>query len=153
MVKSVNMSACSGKTEIRYRIQLENEYDGPGEHLLTLKQLACNAGLDVPLYTRTGWPTLRSPVPVGEIIPLYGVYGEGFWDRDLTSMPDGYWRGFHFSRLRTDAAIDADLLVAGMRRRSDVNDYPYLTCEIGGGMASSYHRRIVSYPQDADYRR
>jgi beta-galactosidase len=132
-------------------IQLENEYDGPGEHLLTLKQLARNSGLDVPLYTRTGWPSLRSPLPVGEIIPLYGVYAEGFWDRELTSMPDDYWRGFHFSRLRTDAAIGADLL--GRREAkddSDVNDYPYLTCEIGGGMTSSYHRRILLYPQDVE---
>ena len=41
-------------------IQLENEYHeiGPGagaEHIEKLKQLAVAAGLDVPLYTITGW--------------------------------------------------------------------------------------------------
>ena len=42
-------------------IQLENEYNGPAEHLLALKRLAREAGLDVPLYTRTGWPALSTP--------------------------------------------------------------------------------------------
>jgi hypothetical protein len=132
-------------------IQLENEYNGPAEHLLTLKRLAREAGLDVPLYTRTGWPLLRTPLPYGEIVPLYGVYAEGFWDRTLTPMPGSYWQGFYFSRLRTDAAIGSDSL--GQREArdpADVDRYPYLTCEIGAGMMTSYHRRILVYPLDAE---
>lgn len=131
-------------------IQLDNEYHGPAEYLLALKQIAREAGLDVPLYTKTGWPALTTPLPFGELVPLYGVYAEGFWDRVLTPMPDGYWRGFQFSRLRTDDAIGSDIL-----KRSDAADppgsesYPYLTCEIGAGMMPSYHRRIVVYPQDS----
>ncbi len=132
-------------------IQLENEYNGPAEHLLTLKRLAHEAGLDVPLYTRTGWPTLSTPMPFGEIVPLYGVYAEGFWDRELTPMPGSYWRGFHFTPLRTDAAIATDSL--GQHEAQDAPDvakYPYLTCEMGAGMMTSYHRRIVFYPMDAE---
>ena len=132
-------------------IQLENEYRGPAEHLLTLKRLAREAGLDVPIYTKTGWPLLRTPLPYGEIIPLYGVYAEGFWDRTLTPMPGSYWQGFYFSRLRTDAAIGSDSL--GQREARDpvdVDRYPYLTCEIGAGMMTSYHRRILVYPLDAE---
>lgn len=131
-------------------IQLDNEYRGPAEYLLSLKQIARDAGLDVPIYTKTGWPALTTPLPYGEIIPLYGVYAEGFWDRVLTPMPDGYWRGFQFSRLRTDDAIGSDIL-----KRNDAEDppgsenYPYLTCEIGAGMMPSYHRRIVVYPEDS----
>jgi beta-galactosidase len=131
-------------------IQLENEYWGPAEHLLTLKRLAREAGLDVPIYTKTGWPLLATPLPFGEMVPLYGVYAEGFWDRELTPMPDSYWRGFYFSKLRTDDAIDLDLL--GHREAKDppeVEKYPYLTCEIGAGMMPSYHRRILFYPMDA----
>lgn len=130
-------------------VQLENEYSGPAQHLLTLKQLARDVGFDVPLYTRTGWPALKTPMPFGEIVPLYGVYAEGFWDRETTSMPGRYWSGFHFSTLRTDANIANEAL--GRRDVQDAPDvalYPYLTCEIGGGMMSSYHRRIAVDPRD-----
>jgi hypothetical protein len=132
-------------------VQLENEYSGPAEHLLSLKRLAVKAGLDVPLYTRTGWPWLSTPLAFGEILPLYGVYAEGFWDRSLAPMPGSYWQGFHFSRLRTDAAIASDSLgLREARDPPDVEKYPFLTCEIGAGMMASYHRRILSYPQDAE---
>jgi hypothetical protein len=132
-------------------IQLENEYGGPAQHLLTLKRLAREAGLDVPLYTRTGWPGLGTPMPFGEIVPLYGVYAEGFWDRELTPMPGRiYWAGFQFSSLRTEGAFGTDIPGerAG-RDGADVPKYPYLSCEIGGGMMSSYHRRIVVNPLDS----
>lgn len=133
-------------------IQLENEYGGPASHLLTLKKLARDAGLDVPLYTRTGWPGLGSAMPFGEIVPLYGVYAEGFWDRELTSMPNGvYWTGFQFSALRTEGAFGTDIPGAETGHDgSDVPGYPYLSCEIGAGMMSSYHRRIVVNPLDSE---
>ena len=132
-------------------IQVENEYWGPAEHLMSLKRLAREAGLDVPLYTKTGWPRMSTALPFGEIVPLYGVYAEGFWDRELAPMPDGYWRGFHFSRLRTDEAIGSDILGNGEPKDPpDADRYPYLTCEIGGGMMNSYHRRILVYPADVE---
>jgi beta-galactosidase len=130
-------------------IQVDNEYGGPASYLLALKKIARDEGLDVPLYTRTGWPQLRTPMPFGEIIPLYGVYAEGFWDRELTTMPGNYWAGFHFSTLRVDNNIANEAL--GRRDVKDADDvarYPYLTCEIGGGMMSSYHRRILVDPRD-----
>lgn len=132
-------------------IQLENEYRGGGGHLLTLKRIAREVGLDVPLYTRTGWPALARPVPPGEIFPMYGVYAEGFWDRELTPMPGRYWAGFHFSKLKTDDNIANEML----GRRQTVEEpeadlYPFLTCEIGGGMMNSYHRRIRIDPEDIE---
>lgn len=132
-------------------IQLDNEYHGPSEYLLSLKRIARDVGLDVPIYTRTGWPSLTTPMPFGEIVPLYGVYAEGFWDRELTPMPGKYWAGFHFSTLRVDDNIANELL--GRRNARDDKDaarYPYLTCEIGGGMMNSYHRRIFVYPADVE---
>ena len=132
-------------------LQLENEYPGPAEHLLELKRLARAAGIDVPLYTRTGWPELATPLPFGEILPLYGVYAEGFWDRELTAMPGAYWAGFIFSTLRTDANIASEALGRrDVRDDPDVARYPYLTCEIGGGMMSAYHRRIRIDPVDIE---
>lgn len=132
-------------------IQLENEYGGPAQHLLTLKKLAREAGLDVPIYSRTGWPALRTPMPFGEIIPCYGVYAEGFWDRQLTTMPNNYWAGFHFSTIRTEKDLGADITGRkAVEESPDAAKYPFLTCEIGGGMMSSYHRRIVVNPLDSE---
>ena len=132
-------------------MQCDNEYEGPAEHLLTLKRIAREVGIDVPLYTRTGWPALSTPMPFGEILPLYGSYAEGFWDRELTTMPGTYWSKFRFSTKRLDENIASEQL-----GRRDVVDppnavrYPFLTCEIGGGMISSYHRRILIDPADVE---
>lgn len=132
-------------------IQCENEYGGPAQHLLTLKGIAQEAGLDVPLYTRTGWPKLKTAMPPGELLPLFGAYAEGFWDRELTAMPGKYPDAFLFKLARTDAAIATDQL--GDRPAEDGDDvgaHPYFCCEIGGGMVPSYHRRIHMFPEDVE---
>ena len=124
-------------------VQIENEYAGQAEHLLSLKRLACEAGLDVPLYTRTGWPDLATPMPLGELLPLFGGYADGFWDRSLEEMPAAYQSGFFFTSVRADAAIATDQLgERAVKKDADDGYYPYFGCEIGGGMECSYHRRI-----------
>lgn len=132
-------------------VQLENEFRGRAEHMMTLKKLALEAGLDAPLYTRTGWTNTSTPMPLGEVIPLYGVYAEGFWDREITPMPGDYKTGFMFWLARTNSAIATDQL--GSLERKDEKDtylYPFFCCEIGGGMMPSYHRRILIYPKDIE---
>jgi beta-galactosidase len=124
-------------------IQCENEYRGPAEHLLTLKAIARETGLDVPLYTRTGWPALATKMPPGELLPLFGAYADGFWDRELTRMPREYREAFIFT-LERDAALAVE------RPGIDADDHPYFCCEIGGGMMSSYHRRIRIAPTDVE---
>jgi beta-galactosidase len=132
-------------------IQFENEYKGPAEHLLTLKRMGQEAGLDAPIYTRTGWDKPLGNVPFGELVPLYGVYAEGFWNRSLTPMPDGYWKGFHFTKFRADdATVSEPPGYGGALDAPDAEEYPYLTCEIGGGMMNSYHRRILVDPKDVE---
>lgn len=132
-------------------IQVDNEFGGSPDYLMALKKIAIESGLDVPFYIKTGWPATRTPVPLGELLPLFGTYADGFWDRDLTVMGGDKWMRFVFSKLRTDAAIANDLL--GNRKAADEADtekYPYLTCEIGGGMETSYHRRILVEPRDIE---
>jgi beta-galactosidase len=132
-------------------IQLDNEYSGPADYMLALKGIALDAGLDVPLYTRTGWTQVTTSMPFGEIVPLYGAYAEGFWSRELTSMPGNFWNAFRFSLLRFDDNIAQEQSGnRGVRDAPDVARYPYLTCEIGGGMMSSYHRRILIRPEDVE---
>ena len=62
--------------------QFDNEYRGCGAYLIALKKIALQIGFDLPFYTRTGWPELRTPVPFGEMLPLYGDYADGFWDKE-----------------------------------------------------------------------
>jgi beta-galactosidase len=134
-------------------IQLENEFGGPAQHLLTLKSIARDAGVDVPLYTRTGWPNLRTPMPYGEMVPLFGAYAEGFWDRSLTAMPGSYGDAFRFSLApgASAAAIGTDQLGAhAAGAAASTGRHPYCCCEIGGGMETSYHRRIWMRPADIE---
>jgi beta-galactosidase len=132
-------------------IQVDNEFHGAPDYLLALKKMAVEAGMDVPLYTRTGWPALSTPMPLGELLPLFGAYAEGFWDRNLTPMGGNNWIHFVFSNLRTDNAIANDIL--GNRTGGDepgTEKYPRLTCEVGGGMVTSYHRRMNLDPRDVE---
>lgn len=132
-------------------VQLENESRGPWPYYQALKALAVEIGYDVPMYTRTGWPRLNgSETTFGEMIPLYGDYAEGFWDRELKSMPGGYKDAFVMRPARTSSVIATEQL--GAQKAEDAIGaarYPYFTCELGGGMASSYHRRLVMEPMDA----
>ena len=130
-------------------VQLENEYRGPGEHLITLKTMAQEIGFDLPLYTRTGWPALTKPIPFGEILPLFGDYPDGFWDRSLKEMPGDYSKAYLFRSFRSSTVIATEMLPK-QAEKDNAGDwsYPYLTCELGGGMMPSYHRRIFINPMD-----
>lgn len=130
--------------------QFDNEYRGRASYLLALKRIAAGIGFDVPLYTRTGWPALSTPVPYGELLPLYGDYADGFWERSLQPAAGNYWRAFFFQPSRDHQSIASeqlsytDSLAAGAAQA-----YPYFTCELGGGMMTSYHRRPYMYADDA----
>ena len=130
--------------------QFDNEYRGRGSYLMALKRLARDIGFDLPFYTRTGWPELATPVPFGEMIPLYGDYADGFWDRSIEEGAGNYYKAFNFKAFRSSTAIATEQL--GEQKESDGDgeeQYPYFTCELGGGMATAYHRRPYVYPEDA----
>ena len=80
-------------------IQLENEYSARGplqgeEHILALKKLAIKSGLDVPLYTVTGWD--NAVVPKGEVLPVFGGYPDAPWDASVTDLPPNEVYMFRF---------------------------------------------------------
>lgn len=131
--------------------QFDNEYRGRGSYLMALKRIALGIGYDLPFYTRTGWPELSSPVPFGEMIPLYGDYADGFWERSTEETAGSYWKAFHFKGQRTTDAIASEQIDYTKEDGNKGNEqqYPYFTCELGGGMMTSYHRRVYLYPEDA----
>ena len=145
--------------------QFDNEYGGHGSYLMQLKRMASEIGFDLPFYTRTGWPALRTPTPFGEMIPLYGDYADGFWDRKITEGCGNYWKAFHFTSSPTSGAIGSEQLDYSSNPQPSARpngtlssertlnpqpaSYPYFTCELGGGMMTSYHRRVYLYPEDA----
>ncbi|WP_433293078.1 galactose-1-phosphate uridylyltransferase [Actinoplanes sp. CA-030573] len=132
-------------------IQLENElYDQPG-HLVTLKRLAREAGMSAPLWTATAWG--GADLPGEEVLPLYGGYGDGFWvDADAPWDPT-FRDHYFFSHVWDDPGIGADvrrMQPRGMRpsARTPSDLFPPATCELGGGMATAYHRRPRPAPRD-----
>jgi beta-galactosidase len=130
-------------------VQIENEYHlrGPGkgeEHILTLKHLAQDTGMDAPFYTITGWDD--AAVPSRDVIPVFGGYPDGFWYRSLTALPPS--PTYFFSPIRCDENVDADL--HSLRPDIDARfaSYPFLTAEMAGGMELSYHRRPLMNADD-----
>jgi hypothetical protein len=132
-------------------IQLENEYSqrGPGAgeaHILELKKIAIESGLDVPLYVITGWD--NAAVPRGAVLPLYGGYPDAPWVGSLTPLPPQEVYQFRFkSRVTANmgaiGASDAPGVLS-----STPNPVPYLTTEIGGANEVTYHRRPVLEADD-----
>ena len=130
--------------------QFDNEYRGRGSYLMALKRIALGIGYDLPFYTRTGWPELATPVPFGEMLPLYGDYADGFWERSIEETAGSYWKAFHFKGQRTTDAIASEQIdYSNTQANANEQQYPYFTCELGGGMMTSYHRRVYLYPEDA----
>ena len=132
-------------------VQFDNEYGGHGSYLMALKHIAEEVGFDCPFYTRTGWPELSSPTPYGELIPLFGDYADGFWDRSTEETAGEYYKAFNFKAARTSEAIASEQLDYSDKESAEFKNeqYPYFTCELGGGMITGYHRRVYMYPEDA----
>jgi hypothetical protein len=122
-------------------IQLENEYwkGKAGEpYIHWLKQTAIKYGMDVPLYTVTGWGD--GSVPPNEVIPLWGGYPDESWRPDIQKITS--CDNYHFSSFRDDTTIGN----AQVKKKQQYMDYsldPYFTCEMGLGIFNSIHRRPV----------
>ena len=127
-------------------MQLENEYwhGREGEaHIRWLKETALSLGMDVPIYTVTGWG--NGSVPPFEVVPLWGAYADAPWSErvDKVIQPEN----FMFDSFRDNKNI-------GNERKEDPDTYmsydayPYFTCEVGIGVQNTWHRRLVINPID-----
>ncbi len=130
-------------------IQIENEYGHCGglngdegeQHMIRLTEIAKKVGLNVPLYTATGW----GGAVTGGLIPVMGGYCEAPWDQRLTEIePSG---NYVFTKERNDHNIGSDHGF-GEGITFDMDKFPFLTAELGGGMQVTHHRRPVAWPKD-----
>jgi beta-galactosidase len=130
-------------------IQLENEYHetGPGagaEHIEKLKQLAVAAGLDVPLYTITGWD--GAAVPLGAALPVFGGYPAAPWSREPGPMRPSEVYAFRFAN--RVAGNMGTIGGSGQNASAAYRGTPFLTAEVGGGIEDTYFRRPVLTADD-----
>jgi hypothetical protein len=129
--------------------QIENEYGlhGPGkgaEHIAELKRMAIAAGIDTPLYTVTGWPSLD--FPPHDVLPVSGGYPDGFWFGSETNLPPSMNYLFNFNRELGD--MGATVPSEDPTGKVNLNHDPYLAAEEAGGMATAYHRRPIIAADD-----
>lgn len=130
-------------------IQIENEYGHVGgqtgeageQHMRTLQNLAKEIGFDVPLWTATGW----GGAVTGGMIPVMGGYCEAPWDQRLEEIePSG---NYVFTKERNDHNIGSDHGL-GFGITFDMDKFPYLTAELGGGLQVTDHRRPIATGPD-----
>ena len=130
-------------------VQIENEYGGGGPnggpaYILQLKRMAEAAGLDVPLYTVTGWN--GAVWPPGEVLPVYGGYPDAPWDPKPGPIPPSEVYVFRFN-----SRISGDMGVIGAsdseRPQTDPQT-PFLTAEVG-----SWNAEYLSPPSSCQRRR
>jgi hypothetical protein len=123
-------------------IQLENEYwrgKSGEDHILWLKHTALKYGLDVPMYTVTGWGD--AAVPAREVIPLWGAYPGAPWNSDIKKITRNY--SFEFAYNQDDDNIGNDQKKKNKEGDDDKGIYPFFTCELGVGNQITQHRRPV----------
>jgi hypothetical protein len=123
-------------------IQLENEYrigTTGDKHILWLKETARKHGIDVPMYTVTGWG--NAAVPEDEVIPLFGGYAGEPWATHINRITDN--PVFTFQAPINDERIGNENAKKENNKTVDYSRYPYFACELGVGNQLSGHRREV----------
>ncbi|GAA1175167.1 beta-galactosidase [Nesterenkonia xinjiangensis] len=140
--------------------QIENELADQPEHLATLRTMAEELGLQVPLWTATGWGGARLPE---SLLPVCSGYADGFWADSLAAWPSFCRVHFHYEEVRDDLGVGDDVARALAAEATSVSpsaaplptapqspdpQTPFLTCELGGGMHVAYHRRPLVSGED-----
>ena len=131
-------------------VQIENEFGHCGGlyekeagelHMKKLQALAKECGFKVALYTATGWGGAWT----GGMIPVMGGYCDAPWDQRTTEIePSG---NYTFTHERNDHNIGSDHGF-GYGITFDINKFPYLTAELGGGLQVTGHRRTIATSKD-----
>ncbi len=112
---------------------------GPA-HMLRLKQIAIESGINAPVFTATAW---GPGLPPDEFLPMHGGYGFEPWSQDPhTHQQPPSW-SFLFAD--TQAKLKSD----GQKGGAGQGTVPFACCELGGGMQCFYRARFVVPPECA----
>lgn len=112
--------------------QKDNPYAAEGrDHMATLKRLARKHGVDVPLYTATGWGN-ASIVERGSI-PVTAGYPYPFWAARKAS-PFYLYKDLRRNPDYSPVSFNTD-------------EYPSIAAELGGGISITYSRRPIVPPE------
>ncbi|MEP6987719.1 MAG: beta-galactosidase, partial [Chloroflexota bacterium] len=133
---------CGAPWEVTFRQGMEWVPAGTegAAHIAILKQLAVAAGLVVPIYSCTGWR--NSPIVEGEILPMQGGYAFTPWSPDPNYRQEPT-REFIFRNRHLDPVLNAPATY-------DASRYPFVCCEIGGGIQDTYYHRPIVPPQSVE---
>ena len=103
-------------------------------HMQLLKQMAQEAGIDVPFFTATGWG--NAAVIEGEAIPVTAAYTYPFWAKP------------HMSKflMFKDLTKEADYAPT----RYNPSDYPSFCAEMGAGIQMIYSARPIVTAEAAE---
>jgi beta-galactosidase len=132
-------------------IQLENEYanrspNGGAAYILKLKEMAIEAGLDLPLYTVTGWD--NAVVPPRAVIPVFGGYPDEPWSGSLQELPPDTQGIYQFHVKASNAPTGIMQATSAVATDVELSHYPRVTAELGAGMQITYHRRVMVSADD-----
>ncbi|HJX70361.1 MAG TPA: beta-galactosidase, partial [Bacteroidales bacterium] len=107
--------------------EIGNDYAEYGQkHMQILKKMAKDAGMDVPIYTATGWG-YASIVKNGSI-PVMAGYAYPFWEAGNKPSPFYLYKSIHQNPDYAPVSYTPE-------------DYPSLAAELGTGMCVTYSRR------------
>ena len=88
--------------------------------------------------------------PPHEVFPLYSGYADGFWAGQGSTWDDSFRDHFRFTHNWDDPGVGGDFREEGVEIvvRDVDPEFPPATCELGGGMATAYHRRPIARGRD-----
>lgn len=113
-----------------------NPYSQLGnDHMKILKSLSQAAGMDVPLYTATGWG--NAAIIPDESIPVTAAYAYPFWTPKRDYSPFFLYKDMHRSPDYGPV-------------RYNPTDYPAFSAELGSGIMSVYTRRPIAVHKSFD---
>ncbi len=134
--------------ENEYRAYAEKDHDTRKRYMHKVKKIAVECGFAVPLYTATAWGT--ATLNEMETLPVLGGYADAAWDKSIDELPEN--AHFLFQPPMNDESIGSDLKKddGDYDFDIDINAYPYMTAELGGGMQMTRRRRVVIDAKDTE---
>lgn len=109
--------------------ETKNPYADLGnDHMKILKSLAVKAGMDVPIYTATGWG--NAAIVTNESIPVTAAYAYPFWTTHKDISPFFLYKDMH--KFPDYSPV-----------RYKPEDYPAFPAELGSGIMTVYTRRPI----------